>query len=315
MSIAENIRLRRLELGLTQQELAEKLGYKTRSTVNKVEAGSNNVPEYKLFEYAKVLDTTVDYLKYGSNSAAIDVGITNRAKKTIAFILAGGNTINNQQNIPNQFVNVLGKPLIIFPLEVYQHHPAIDEIYVICLSGWESIVDAYAQQYHISKLKGIITAGLSGVLSVKNGVEAVKCNPDDILIFQESTRPLITEEVISKLIYACDSSVVVCEPMDDHVQFYNSKDGRKYLDRNRIVSLQSPEAYKYEVIQRVFDNARFKKHLMEETCIPLLMHGMGFDINFVEGNHYNIKVVRQEDIAILASLVRNKELYGDMSLW
>ena len=61
-SLGRNIARRRIELGMTQDELALKLGYKTRSSINKIEKGNNDVPHRKLAEFAKALETTVAVL-------------------------------------------------------------------------------------------------------------------------------------------------------------------------------------------------------------------------------------------------------------
>ena len=305
MGIAENIRQRRMELGLSQQELADKLGYKTRSTITKIEAGENSVPETKLPKFARVLDTSVEYLKTGI-SRRIEYTVPRKdGQRTVSIILAGGKSTRNQQNIPNQFINVLGKPVIIYVLEAYERHPAIDDIYIVCLQGWESIVRAYAEQFGIKKLRGIIPAGETGILSVKNGLEALNCGDNDTIVLQESTRPLVTEEIISKLLYSCNGAAAICEPMEDKVMFFRN-DRYEYVDRERLVDLQSPEAYNYSVLRGMFDKAEQEKHRLDESCCSLLLHNLGYDLNFVEGNHNNIKVVRQEDIAILAALLKSK---------
>lgn len=60
--IGKRIKSRRLELGMTQQELAEKLGYKSRSTINKVEEGVNDLTQTSVVNYARALNTTPAYL-------------------------------------------------------------------------------------------------------------------------------------------------------------------------------------------------------------------------------------------------------------
>lgn len=60
--IGKRIKERRIELGLSQEELAYKLGYTSRSTINKVELGKSDVTQSKVVEYAKALDTTPAYL-------------------------------------------------------------------------------------------------------------------------------------------------------------------------------------------------------------------------------------------------------------
>ena len=60
--IGLRIRQRRKELGLTQDELAKRMGYKSRSTINKIEKGSNDVSQSNVVKFAEVLHTTIAYL-------------------------------------------------------------------------------------------------------------------------------------------------------------------------------------------------------------------------------------------------------------
>lgn len=60
--IGKNIMKRRKEIGLTQEELAFKLGYKSKSTINKIELGINDLPQSKIIKFANVLNTTPAYL-------------------------------------------------------------------------------------------------------------------------------------------------------------------------------------------------------------------------------------------------------------
>ncbi len=62
LEIGKNIMARRKELGLTQEELAKKLGYKSKSTINKIENGTNDIPQSKIVKFAEALDTTPSYL-------------------------------------------------------------------------------------------------------------------------------------------------------------------------------------------------------------------------------------------------------------
>lgn len=61
-SIGSKIASRRKQLGLTQAELAERMGYKSKSTINKIEKGENDVPQRKIVLFAEVLKVSVSYL-------------------------------------------------------------------------------------------------------------------------------------------------------------------------------------------------------------------------------------------------------------
>lgn len=311
MSVGANIKKRRYELRMSQQELADAMGYKTRSTIAKIESGENDVSQKKLQRFAAVLDTTVESLISGYSIKPTDIlleepsSVTNRCRNVV-LILAGGKSIRNQQNIPNQFINIHGKPVIVYCLEAYQAHPAIDDIYVVCLKGWERIVTAYAKQYGITKLRGLIPAGTSGIHSVKNGFDHIKQNytEDDVLIIQESTRPMVSVDMISKLLQACTEkgSATICQSMKDYVQF-NVIDGKaEYVERDTIVDLQSPEAHRFALIEGVFKRVKVQQHPLTESCCTMLLYNLGYPINFIEGSVNNIKIVRQEDIAVFEAI-------------
>lgn len=308
MAVGANIRRRRYELGLSQQELADAMGYKTRSTIAKIESEENDVTEKKLRRFAQVLDTTVEALIRGYDLPET-IGTDSREgeRRTVAVILAGGKSGRNQQNIPNQFINILGKPVIVYCMEAYEKHPAVDDIYVVCLRGWESIVRAYAREYGITKLRGLIPGASSGILSVKNGLQHVRehYDPEDIIVFQEATRPMVSVEMISKLLQAChdSGSANICQSMRDYVQFTYVDGKASYVDRDTVVDLQSPEAYRFRVIESVFEKAKRKGHPLNVSCCVMLMYELGYPINFIEGSVNNIKIVRQEDAAIFTSLM------------
>ena len=74
LKLYENIRARRIALHMTQQELAKKLGYKSTSTIAKIESGENDIPQAKVAAFASALDTTPSALM-GINVAAAALAV------------------------------------------------------------------------------------------------------------------------------------------------------------------------------------------------------------------------------------------------
>ena len=102
MAVGSNIKKRRYEMRMSQQELAEAMGYKTRSTIAKIEAGENDVSQKKLQKFANVLDTTVEALIFGYAKPNITATATeytvSKKNKTAVVILAGGKTGKNSEH-------------------------------------------------------------------------------------------------------------------------------------------------------------------------------------------------------------------------
>lgn len=95
--IGKNIMFRRKELGLTQSELATKMGYKSKSTINKIENGTNDIPQSKIVKFAEALETTpaalMGWEKVQKNNNAI-VSIVGRLRTDDDF-LSLIETLNN----------------------------------------------------------------------------------------------------------------------------------------------------------------------------------------------------------------------------
>ena len=92
----------------------------------------------------------------------------------IALLIAGGSGSRMHQDIPKQFLTVNEKPVIVYTLEAFEHHPEIDAIAVVCIAGWEQVLWAYARQFNINKLQLVVPGGENGQGSIRNGVFALE---------------------------------------------------------------------------------------------------------------------------------------------
>ena len=135
----------------------------------------------------------------------------------IALLIAGGSGQRMHQNIPKQFLTVEERPVIIYTLEAFQNHSDIDVIAVVCIEGWETVLQAYANQFNITKLKHIIPGGKNGQDSIRNGVYELEkhYSRDDIVLIHDAIRPMVSQEIISDCIvktaqYGCAISVIPC---------------------------------------------------------------------------------------------------------
>ena len=117
--------------------------------------------------------------------------------KNIAVIFAGGiGKRMNAQSRPKQFLELNGKPVIIYTLEIFDNHPLIDGIIVSCVDGWIPFLERTIRHFGITKVKGIVTGGNTGQASIYNGLcEAERLAGGDIsdtlVLIHDGVRPLI----------------------------------------------------------------------------------------------------------------------------
>ena len=322
MAMGEHIKRRRLELNLSQQALADALGYKTRSSIAKLEKNCASISAEKLKSLANVLNTTVEYLVNGAtpeesghgtviSDSSLDKLPTSQKdkRKCIAVILAGGKNRVNQYSIPFQFISVKEKPVILYTMEAFQRHPLIDEIHVVCLEGWEDFLPAYADKYGITKLQEIIPAGDSGTKSVRNAVEwlSPKLSVFDILIFQEATRPFVDPETISNAIRCCKQygTAITFERMDRMTPFLEAEHGGglTHLPASRLINVQFPELYTVGILRQAFLEATNAHYPMNETICSVFLHHLGKELKFCEGNHNNLRIVYEADLKLMEALL------------
>lgn len=101
MGIGERIKARRLELNLTQEELAMKMGYKSKSTINKIELGINDIPLSKVEEFAAALSTSVPYLMEWTDPKPLpaNIHLVNKVKNVpILGKICAGNGVVIEEN-------------------------------------------------------------------------------------------------------------------------------------------------------------------------------------------------------------------------
>ena len=148
--------------------------------------------------------------------------------KNVAIVVAGGSGTRMGQDIPKQFINVFDKPVLIYTLESFQRHPDIDAIEVVCIEGWETMVEAYSKQFNIDKLKWIVRGGASVQESIRNGVEflADKISEEDNVIIHDGIRPLIDADVLTDVIDVCNryGNAVTSLPYNEQIFVISQED-------------------------------------------------------------------------------------------
>ena len=119
-----------------------------------------------------------------------------------ALIFAGGTgTRMNSKTKPKQFLELHGKAIIIHTIEIFENHPEIDGVSVVCIESWLDYLKKLVEKEGFKKVKWIVPGGNSGQESIYNGLKAIhddsSTNDDDIVLIHDGVRPLINEDVIT----------------------------------------------------------------------------------------------------------------------
>ena len=221
---------------------------------------------------------------------------------TIALIIAGGVGNRMGQDIPKQFLTVNEKPVIMYTLEAFQNHPQIDVIAVVCLQGWETVLQSYANQFNITKLKHIIPGGDCGQASIRNGVYELEkhYSKDDLVLIHDAIRPMVSAEIISDCISKTlqFGNAITCIPCAEAMlQTEDSKVSCGSYPRDRLKRTQTPQGFKIGDICQLHRDA-LKAGITNSVASCTLMIEMGKQVHFSAGSEKNIKLTTVEDIDI-----------------
>lgn len=231
----------------------------------------------------------------------------------IAVIMAGGVGARTGQRVPKQFINVFDKPIIIYTLEKFQMHHEIDAIEVVCLKGWENVLQTYALQYGIAKLQWVISGGESSQESIYKGLENLqdKCSAEDIIVIHDGIRPMVNEDIISSSILSCKEygNGVSSLPIYEQIfKVLDEKTTNAYIPRETLRILQTPQAYRYQSILEAYEEGyRGGVGMHASAYANTLMTDLGYVLYFSAGSTKNIKITTRDDIEIFKAMLKKQE--------
>lgn len=230
---------------------------------------------------------------------------------TVAIIIAGGVGARMGADIPKQFVQVNGKPVLFYTLETFEQHPMVDAIELVCIDGWEDSVWAWAKKYGISKLKWIVKGGASGQESIRNGVYALegKCAPEDVVIIHDGIRPLVDPAVLDDVIGKARQfgNGVTSMPYNEQIFLVDAEQPDttvKYIPRETLRRVATPQAYQFGLLDEKYHEAFEKKiGIYGSSYTNTMMTELGVRLYFAAGSDRNIKLTTPGDIEIFKAMI------------
>lgn len=232
---------------------------------------------------------------------------------TVAIVIAGGVGSRMGTNIPKQFVLVEGKPVLFYTLEAFEKHPLVDAIELVLIEGWEKDVEQWKEQYDISKLKWIVKGGSSAQESIRNGVFGLedKCAADDVVIIHDGIRPLVDSEVLDDVIAKARQfgTGVTSMPYNEQIFLVDEKDSTitsKYIPRETLRRVATPQAYRFDLLDRAYQEAFEKKiGIYGSSYTNTMMTELGHELHFAAGSDKNLKLTTPGDLEIFRAYLTN----------
>ncbi|MFV0343465.1 MAG: 2-C-methyl-D-erythritol 4-phosphate cytidylyltransferase [Anaerocolumna sp.] len=221
-----------------------------------------------------------------------------------AMLFAGGvGERMKSTDIPKQFLEVEGKPIIIHTLEHFSRHSEVDYIVISCIASWIDVLKQQLEKFNIKKVVDVVPGGNNGHESIHNGLVRVQefSAPEDIVLICDGVRPMLSDELISNCISDTKEygSAVPVTPSIDSVLY--SEDGvlcGKSFVRSTIYITQAPQGYTMEKIMWAHEEA-VRRGIKSPTSSSELLIELGEQVHIFTGIRENIKVTTPEDLRTL----------------
>ncbi len=237
--------------------------------------------------------------------------------KNVAIIFAGGsgkrmNTISR----PKQFLELSGKPVIIYTLELFDVHPDIDGIVVVCLESWIPFLRKQLRKFEINKVVDIVPGGETGQDSIYKGLLVAnnKYQNEDIVLIHDGVRPLITQQTISDCINTVieKGNCITCIPATETFVVKQNDGSLTIPSRSDSLIARAPQCFKLGDIFKAHSQAiQENRHDFIDSCT--MMSHYGYHLNTIIGPMENIKITTPTDFFIFRAMVEvheNQQIFG-----
>jgi 2-C-methyl-D-erythritol 4-phosphate cytidylyltransferase len=235
--------------------------------------------------------------------------------KVLIFAGGAGRRMNSRSK-PKQFLEMHGKPIIIYTLEHFEFHEEIDEIIIVCIKEWIEELRGLLKRYGIAKVKKIVPGGETGHDSICFGLRAMRESMDnnDIVLIHDGVRPLINAELISQNIESVlkYGNAVTSEPVRESV--VRCEDGENISavpPRSEMYLAKAPQSFYYGDIVQLYEMAQKdgiktidSSHLCSLYNVPM---------HIVLSTKNNIKITEPSDYYIYRALyeaMEGQQIFG-----
>ncbi|WMJ85904.1 IspD/TarI family cytidylyltransferase [Anaerocolumna sp. MB42-C2] len=252
-------------------------------------------------------------------------------KKTVAIVLAAGTGKRMNSSTAKQYLLLGGKPILYYSIKAFEESSVDEIILVTGKSEIDFCKNSIVDYYNFKKVQYIIEGGKERYHSVFNGLK--KIDFADYVLIHDGVRPFISVEIIEDTIknMAIHKACVVGVPSKDTIKSVN-QDGIviETPDRDKIWSVQTPQAFSYDIIKRAYcmimEKLAYNKEQEEYKDLPVtrpdenlnntditslnitddamvVEYMMKCPIKMIMGSYRNIKITTPEDLIIGEALL------------
>ncbi len=210
-----------------------------------------------------------------------------------------------QSPVEKQFMPLGGEPLLVRTIRVFDSHPGIHTIHLALSAGRLADARTVFSPFGFGKLAGFVEGGAERGLSVRNAFKALAPETAIVLV-HDSVRPFVTAPQVDEVIQAARNhgAASLAVPVSNTIKRAREELAFETVDRRDLWSIQTPQAFQYELLNRALQRAARDHDFGTDECY--IVEKLGHSIKLVQGSEFNIKITRPEDFRMAELLLNEK---------
>ncbi len=219
--------------------------------------------------------------------------------KRYAIIVAGGKGTRMGKEIPKQFIEINGKPILAHTIENFYRFDPEMELVVVLPAEQQAYWQQWCRAHDMAVPHRITNGGESRFYSVRNGLSLVP--GDGLVAIHDGVRPLVSHRVIAHCFQAAEAygGAIPAMPLIDSLRQIGPDETSQAVDRSRFVTVQTPQTFRAEEIKQAYTQP-YDPSFTDDASV---YEAAGYAPRLVEGNRENLKITLPVDLALAEILL------------
>ncbi len=225
------------------------------------------------------------------------------------IVLAGGKGSRMQSDVPKQYMELLGKPLLYYALKAFEDSDVECVVLVTAEGDEEYCKKELVERFGFTKIVGIVAGGTERYDSVWNGLKCLKEQEPDYVLIHDGARPLVTADLINRMITETEQygACVAGMPVKDTIQMTDER-GTITLTpkRDSLWTAQTPQSFEFSLAYNAYEQLMQEPEInvTDDAMVVGLYHDI--PIQMVRGSYTNMKVTTPEDMVLAEAFLRKR---------
>ena len=221
--------------------------------------------------------------------------------KKFALIVAGGVGSRMGAEVPKQFIELAGRPILLWTIQRFlDFDPEIELVLVLPSSQfdrWQQV----RQQFQLTGKISLVGGGDTRFQSVRNGLDAIA--GDGIVFIHDGVRPLVSSETLQRCFQTAleKGNALPVSPVVESLRQLTGHESQ-HVDRNQFRLVQTPQTFQTELIKKAYRQPE-SDFFTDDASV---CEADGVHIHLVDGNPENIKITNPIDLRVAEALLKSR---------